>query len=265
MVAVFAPGRFYGTLQAEHRLPGLRVAHLAGTTPEHEVAEHGHDDAHFVLATRGRYLTTAHGEAGEGPVLVFNPPDVVHRDCFAGDGGWFMALSFEADAWRGLATRPTTDAVRLSGLSAVRAALRVTRAVVAEDPCPLSLESLSLELAGEAERRPSTAERTPDWLQRADALIADRRADSLTIADVAQAADVHPVYLARAFRRWMGCSPGDRLRQRRLERAASLIARRGSDLAEAAQLSGFCDQAHLSRAFRAAWDITPSEYRRLTR
>lgn len=250
-------------MQAEHRLNGVRIAHLAGTIPEHEVAEHSHDDAHFVLATRGRYLTSAHGEASEGPVLVFNPPDVVHRDRFAGDGGWFMALSFPATAWRGLASRPATDAVRLSGSGAIGAALALTRAVTARDPCPLSLESLSLELAGEAETRRVDGVRRPAWLDRAEEIIADRRADALDVADIAQAAEVHPVYLARAFRRWMGCSPGDRLRQRRLERAADLIARGRHDLAEVALLSGFCDQSHLSRAFRAGWGVTPGEYRRL--
>ncbi len=263
MVAVFAPGRFYGTLQAERHLAGLRVAHLAGTTPEHEVAEHSHDDAHFVLATRGRYLTTARGEAGEGPVLVFNPPDVVHRDRFAGDGGWFMALSFEAAAWRDLTLRPSIDAIRLARPRAVGAALRLTQTVVARDACPLHLESLALELAAEAERRCVDARHAPDWLRRADDLIADRRAEALTVADVAKGAGVHPVYLARAFRRWLSCSPGDRLRQRRLERAASLIARGGSDLAEIAALSGFCDQGHLNRVFRAAWGVTPGDYRRL--
>lgn len=263
MAAAFASGRFYGALQAEHRLDGLRVAHLHGSTPEHEVAEHSHDDAHFVLATRGRYLTTAHGETGDGPTLVFNPPEVVHRDCFAGDGGWFMALSFEASAWRALAIKPSTDAVRLTGAGAVGAALRLTRAVTAKNPCPLSLEVLSLELAAEAERRPIDAMRRPDWLERADALIADRCAEPLEVADIAQATDVHPVYLARAFRRWMGCSPGDRLKQRRLERAASLIGRGRHDLAEVAQLSGFCDQSHLNRVFRAGWGLTPGEYRRL--
>ncbi|ATQ42760.1 helix-turn-helix transcriptional regulator [Caulobacter mirabilis] len=263
MVAVFSPGRFYGTLQAEHLLAGLRVAHLAGTTPEHEVAEHGHDDAHFVLATRGRYLTTAQGEASEGPVLVFNPPDVVHRDRFAGDGGWFMALSFEAATWRDLMLRPSSDAIRLSRPSAVGTALRLTRAVVAQDACPLHLESLALELAAQAERQPVDAVRAPAWLRRADDLIADRRAEALTVADVAEAAGVHPVYLARAFRRWLNCSPGDRLRQRRLERAASLITRQAAHLAEVAALSGFCDQGHLTRVFRAAWGVTPGEYRRL--
>ena len=265
MVGVFAPGRFYGAVQAEHRMENLSVAHLTGTNPEHEVAEHGHDDAHFVLATRGRYLTTAHGEATEGPVLVFNPPGVVHRDCFAGDGGSFLAVSFPAQVWRALAERPVTDALRLSRPRAVGAALRLTQATVARDPDTLHLEALALELAAEAERPVRETAARPSWLDAADDFIADRCGDPITVSDIARAADVHPVYLARCFRRWLGCSPGERLRQRRLERAAGLMTRREADLSEVALLAGFCDQSHLNRVFRQAWDMAPGEYRRLAR
>lgn len=263
MVAVFAPGQFYGAMQAEHRLENLSVAHLTGTNPEHEVAEHGHDDAHFVLATRGRYLTTAHGEATEGPVLVFNPPGVVHRDCFAGDGGSFLAVSFPAQAWRALAERPVTDALRLSRPRAVGTALRLTQAAVAGDPDALHLEALALELAAEAEHPVRETAARPSWLDAADDFIADRCGDPITVSDIARAADVHPVYLARGFRRWLGCSPGERLRQRRLERAAGLMSRREADLGEIALLSGFCDQSHLTRVFGRAWGLSPGAYRRL--
>lgn len=255
--------RFYGTPGAEHRLDGLTVAHLAGTTPEHEVAEHGHDDAHFVLATSGRYVTTARGEAAEGPVLVFNPPGVVHRDRFASDGGWFLAVSFPADVWRELSRRPTTDALRLSRPDPVRKALALVRAATSRDPDTLHMEALALDLAGDAAPKQTASTHRPPWLAAAEAFIVDNLTCSITVAEIARAAGVHPVHLARAFRRWTGFSPGERLRQRRLERAAVLLARRDSDLSEVALLAGFCDQSHLNRVFRRAWDMAPGEYRRL--
>lgn len=255
--------RFYGTPHADHRLPGLSVAHLAGTTPEHEVAEHSHDDAHFVLATRGRYLTTARGEAAEGPVLVYNPPGVVHRDRFAGEGGWFLAVSFGAGAWRDLAPRAADNALRLTRPGSLRKALALTRAATAEDPDALHLEALALELAGDVDRATPASGHPPPWLATAEAFIADQLAAGITVGDIARAAGVHPVHLARTFRRWLGCSPGDRLRQRRLERAADLLGRRRADLGETALQAGFCDQSHLNRVFRQAWDMAPGEYRRL--
>lgn len=263
MTAVFSQGRYYGTPRAEHRLAGMTISHLAGTTPEQEVAEHSHDDAHFVLATRGRYLTTAQGEAVEGPVLVFNPTGVVHRDRFAGDGGWFLAVSFEARAWRNLTLRPASDALRLSRPDSVRKALALARAATAHDPDGLHLEALALDLAGESEPAQTATGHRPPWLATAEVFIADNLSRAITVADIAKAAGVHPVHLARAFQRWLGCSPGERLRQRRLERAADLLARRSSDLSEVALLAGFCDQSHLNRLFRRAWGMAPGEYRHL--
>lgn len=255
--------RFYGTPGAEHRLDGMTVAHLAGTTPEHEVAEHCHDDAHFVLATSGRYVTTAQGEAAEGPVLVFNPPGVVHRDRFAGEGGWFLAVSFPTDVWRELSRRPATDALRLSRPDPVRKALALVRAATSRDPDTLHMEALALDLAGDAAPRQTASTHRPPWLAASEAFIVDNLACSITVAEISRAAGVHPVHLARAFRRWTGFSPGERLRQRRLERAAVLLARRDSDLSEVALLAGFCDQSHLNRVFRQAWGMAPGEYRRL--
>ncbi|HWW27154.1 MAG TPA: AraC family transcriptional regulator, partial [Caulobacter sp.] len=114
---VFSQGRFYGAPTVERRLPQVRLAHLSATTSADEVHEHSHDDAHFVLATHGRYLTTAWGPETEGPVLVYNPPGVIHRDRFVETGGYFLAVSFEAPVWRDLsqaARRVAADALRLT-------------------------------------------------------------------------------------------------------------------------------------------------------
>ncbi|HCT24635.1 MAG TPA: AraC family transcriptional regulator, partial [Stenotrophomonas sp.] len=114
----FTNGRFYGAPTIERQLPGVRLAHLAATMSAERVEEHSHDDAHFVLATHGRYLTTAWGPETEGPVLVYNPPGVIHRDRFVDTGGYFLAVSFAPGDWRALsaAARSTAgDALRLTG------------------------------------------------------------------------------------------------------------------------------------------------------
>lgn len=262
----FSPGRFYGAVAVEHRLADARVAHLAATTPPDEVVEHSHDDAHFVLATRGRYLTTAHGDEAEGPVLVFNPPGVVHRDRFEGLDGWFLAVSVEAAVWRDL-TSPSggaIDALRLQSPRAVGAALRLTRAALSSDAERIDLEAHGLALAAEAmapPRRESQAR--PAWLDTAEAFLADTFDQPIGIADVARAAGVHRVHLARGYQRWIGAAPGDRLRARRLERAADLLMHSRAAIGEVALQAGFCDQSHLNRQFRAAYGVTPGEFARL--
>ena len=84
----------------------------------------------------------------------------------------------------------------------------------------------------------------------------------LSVADLAAEAGVHPVHLARVFKRYLLCSPGEHLRGRRLERAAGMLGESHASLADVAHASGYADQAHLSRAFRSAFHSTPSKWRR---
>lgn len=262
----FRQGRFYGMPTAERQLPGVRLAHLEATKRSDHVDEHSHDDAHFVLATQGRYITTAAGPETEGPVLVYNPPGVVHRDRFVDGGGYFLAVSFAPADWRALAEGgrgAAPDALRLTGPAARRAALRLTRALLTPNAEPLSLEGLSLELAAQALAPPPESRARPSWLHRAETFLADAFDQPISVADLARVAGVHPVHLARGYRRWLGAAPGDRLRTRRLERAADLLMRGREPIGEIALASGFCDQSHLNRQFLKAFGVTPGEFVRL--
>ncbi len=68
--------------------------------------------------------------------------------------------------------------------------------------------------------------------------------------------------LARQFRIMFGTSPYRYLLMRRLELARERIHRQ-RPLVEVACDAGFADQAHFTRAFRAAFGITPGRYRAL--
>src|SRR5205085_10915501 len=71
--------------------------------------------------------------------------------------------------------------------------------------------------------------------------------------------------LARCFRRFFRCTPGDLLRLRRLQKAAALILHRDLPLADIAMHCGFTDQSHMTTAFRLVYGTSPGRYRRLTR
>jgi AraC-like DNA-binding protein len=65
--------------------------------------------------------------------------------------------------------------------------------------------------------------------------------------------------LARQFRACLGTSPYRYLLMRRLDHARRLIGQ-GTALAEAALASGFADQAHFTRRFRAAHGLSPGRW-----
>jgi AraC family transcriptional regulator len=91
----------------------------------------------------------------------------------------------------------------------------------------------------------------------------DRAAEArLSVGDVATEVGVHPVHLARVFRNAWGCSPAELLRWRRVDRAADMLRRSDRPCAQIAADAGFVDQSHMTRAFRAAYAVTPGIYRR---
>ena len=68
--------------------------------------------------------------------------------------------------------------------------------------------------------------------------------------------------LARQFRAAVGTSPYRYSLMRRLDCARAQLRSRRS-LADVALATGFADQAHLTRKFKAAFGITPARYRAL--
>lgn len=263
----FKSGQFYGDLQQGTRSSTFDIRRLTATRSEDEVATHRHDDAHFVLVLSGVYISSAlHAPArAPAPTLVYNPAGTVHRDRFLDGKGRFMTLSLDAAILGGAEeTGAAQDgAVVLSHSAALAAAFRIAREIGAGGDAAL-LEAGAWELlANLAQGRTMEHSALPGWAHLAYDAVMDMASQChLRIADLAAELGVHPVHLARVFRKAWGCSPGDLLRWRRIERAIDLLRRKDLVLAEVALASGFADQSHMTRAFQAQCGMTPCGYRR---
>jgi AraC family transcriptional regulator len=104
----------------------------------------------------------------------------------------------------------------------------------------------------------------PFWLMRAREMLRDSQSQSHDMATISREVGVHPVHLCREFRRFFKSTPGEYLRRIRVETAGRLLRGSGMPLSEVAAVSGFADQAHLSRTFRRITNFSPLQYRRLT-
>ena len=129
---------------------------------------------------------------------------------------------------------------------------------------PLVIEGLLLEtLAGAARvgqlRMGGTT--PPRWVSEARDLLHDPGGVG-SLSELAQAVGVHPVTLARGFRKAFGCTVGAYLRRLRLARAAERLAETDASLAEIALEAGFADQSHFSNLFRRETGVSPSAFRR---
>jgi len=115
-------------------------------------------------------------------------------------------------------------------------------------------------VARHARIAPAALGAEPAGVARVKALLADRHADDLSLADLAAEARLSPHHLIRAFRRETGMTPHAFLLSRRIQVARARL-RRGETPAAVAAATGFADQAHLTRAFKARVGVPPGAYR----
>jgi AraC family transcriptional regulator len=86
--------------------------------------------------------------------------------------------------------------------------------------------------------------------------------EDVSLVALAREAHVSPFHFARLFRRTVGIPPHQFVLRLRVERAIGLMKSGSLSLAHVAAESGFCDQSHFTRAFRAATGTTPAAYPR---
>jgi len=92
------------------------------------------------------------------------------------------------------------------------------------------------------------------------ALIEQRFQERLPLASVAKRVGVHPVHLARTFRRVHQITFASYVRQLRIDFARRQLLGPAT-LSDIACAAGFCDQSHFSRCFKRHTGFTPAEYR----
>jgi len=132
---------------------------------------------------------------------------------------------------------------------------------------PMETESRLCWLFGELVRRHAAPAGPAGVLPGTGVLarrVMDRLADQLTgppaLAELAAEAGLSRYQLLRSFRVEVGMPPYAWLAQHRVARARVLLEQ-GHRPAEAATLTGFADQAHLTRWFRRVVGVTPGAYR----
>jgi AraC family transcriptional regulator len=264
---VLSTGTYFGRVLSRARTPGLLHTETVYRRGE-DLPPHAHERAFFCLTLGGAYneRTAATGETEYEPfTAVFHPAGEEHLTRIGRKGGRLLNVEVDPDRLAELAELSTSPAgVRdLGGGPLVWLLVRLHRAAgrAGDEEDSLDCEALGAELLGTVVRAGRRDKRAPRWLSRVtERLAADRTAPS--VRDLAREAGVHPVHLARVFRRFHGVPPGLYRRRLRIQRACRLLGLKGLRLAEVAAHAGFSDQSHLSRELRAVLGETPARFRR---
>jgi len=248
-----------------------RVAALVLAEAAFDPGQHIHRDAHphaqFVLVLNGTLTEQIGGETTtHGPSTLLFRRAGEPRSYAVGSGGARCLVVDMDDGWL---ARARQQAPLLTRSMAFRRGLLLHLAQrlygefrQRDEVSRLAVESLALGVLAEASRRDEAAaqQRVPLWLLVAMALIEERFRERISLAAVAKSVGVHPVHLARTFRRVHQITIGAYVRQLRIEFARSQLVG-PTRLSEIAFAAGFCDQSHFSRCFKRHTGQTPAEYR----
>ncbi|MET0263174.1 MAG: helix-turn-helix domain-containing protein [Rariglobus sp.] len=102
----------------------------------------------------------------------------------------------------------------------------------------------------------------PYVVREAIAYISAHLQEPFIVKDLADHLNCHPDFLGRKFKQAMGTDLSLYLLQARIERAKRLLANPKISIEDAADLSGFSDRFHFSKAFRRLAGMPPGEFQR---
>jgi AraC-like DNA-binding protein len=247
----------------------LDLLHARVTEP---YAPHVHEEYAVGVCTAGREVIRYRGTlhyAGPGSVVVLEPGEA-HTGAPADPPDFTYRVMYPAAGLlpdgMGRTPRFREPVIADTGLAAELRRLHAALGAGLSQTQPLEAESRLSWLLGELVRRHASP--SPDFEVRGAGRVArlvmtqlaDRLVSPPALAEIAAETGLSRYQLVRSFRTEVGMPPYAWLAQHRVSQARVLLER-GCRPAEVAALTGFADQAHLTRWFRRVVGVTPGVYR----
>jgi len=257
-------GQFFGKVSQRWAADSVVVNRLVHTQPR-SLPSHAHQAGFVSLMLQGEYRETAgFSQFGYQPFsCIYHPPGMDHHDEIGQAGVTLLTLEFKPELFDGMDfaavnLRPIID---LSGRLPAWELMDLYQRISSNAANDLDIESRAVALAFSIVKFSIRAPRDLRSLQRAREYVHAHFSENLTLARVARAAGVHPVYLGQIFRKQFGETLGEYLNRIRVRAAAGLLANSDVPLSSIAVDLGFYDQSHFTRVFRQVTGATPGTFR----
>lgn len=262
----FSSGCFYGDVAKAISTAGFGLMETA-YAPALKLPAHSHESTYFCFVIAGSF-TEVYGKRSRlchRSTLVFHPAGETHSDYFHQGARCF---NIQMDAQWLERVQQHSSVINISAdfcderLSVLAARLYGEFREI-DDFSSLAIEGLILEMLAETSRRsvPKLEPKPPRWLRQVREILDERFDESLTLIALSELAGVHPVHLAREFRRFYRSTVGEYVRKRRIDDACRRISTTDASFNEIALAVGFFDQSHFARTLKKFTGLTPTEYR----
>lgn len=245
-----------------HHVPGVHLTESAYpalfNTPLHL-----HNCATHFLILEGlvrEHCGNISSDHSSGDLMYF-PPDEPHREEMRGCKGVLIEvvpeLVEQSVGWNSL----PRYSMGLGPPGFVLASRMLAELRYADQYSPAVIQALAVELLVALCRTRKSRESTPPWVKRVTEYLTTPGMRP-SLRDLAKEVGVHPVSVARAFRRHYGCTIGEFVRINRIQAACEMLRHSRLTIGEIAHETGFADQSHFTRCFRKVMGVSPGEYKR---
>lgn len=239
-----------------------------------ELGSHTHEGYSISVSLHGGLVFDQRGSKHTAPSGVISAvePGAMHNARGVEENWEFLNFLVPLGVARS-AVAEISDSEKLPGFAqrvildhemARRLVLLHTRLQASQDP--LARRSATVLTLTEFFRRHSTVRTssmngaTPrHTVQRARELLQDSYGDRITLDELAICAGLSPFHFLRVFVQELGVTPHAYLNQIRVREAKRMLSA-GAPCAQVALECGFCDQSHMTRAFKRVSGITPGQY-----
>jgi AraC family transcriptional regulator len=258
-----APGTFYGETLGRHQAGGFTLSETRYRAAS-SLPSHSHESGYLGFILKGSYLEKYDGKirSCEPQMILYHPADELHSQFF--DRTTVHLFRVEISFERLNNYDLIIDGRDFRGGLPVALAQNLYREFRHDDPfSDLAIEGLALELLANLARDSRSHESTypQAWLRRAYELVRSRYLERFTLNEIASEVGVHPVTLAREFRKHYGSTIGHMVRQERIGFACGRLRTSGESLGSIAIAAGFYDQSHFAKVFKQFVGVTPACYR----
>jgi AraC family transcriptional regulator len=261
-------GKFFGQTLKQHQAGGFSLSETR-YLPGSKLPRHSHESHYFCFVLRGSYREVYEQKVRrcEPSMILYHPAGELHAQSFDKTAVHLFRvevnpnrLHYESYPDVSMNSRDFRGGLPLGLANKLYQEFREPDGV-----SHLAIEGLGLELiaalARKSQPRVNTFHQPPRWLTDALEVLKSRCLEHLTLGEIAAAVGVHPVTLAREFRRYYHCTVSEMVRRERIEFACCELLKPDARPADVAIAAGFYDQSHFAKNFKRLLGITPTQYR----
>lgn len=223
---------------------------------------HSHTNSYLSLLTHGNYVEKSpqHSSLITAGDLLFRPSDYRHQNNFKGPRGTCFNIEFKKD-WEEQVAMDLPLPKQFAQYKAASFPMLYKLLLNFKwNPNPDNTTEYIYDWLCTINELTWRSPYQP-WIEKVARILEHELSTFHSLNSLAERVNVHPVYLARAFKEKKGQTIGEYQLRFKLAHAVSLLLTTSQSITSIAQTNGFFDDPHFIRSFKAVYGASPHRFR----